>query len=74
MNSEVIAGQLEREPGRVADRRAVAGTVPGRFYAEEFAECGHFARHRKPADLRDVNPDKINQPLGDQGNDILAAC
>ena len=47
VNSEVVAGKLECQPGRMTDRRAVAGTVPGGLDAEEFAERGHLARHRE---------------------------
>ena len=71
VDAEVVAGQLERQPGGVPDRRAVAGSVPGGLHAEEFAERGHLPRHAQAADLRDVDADEVDQPLGDQRHVFL---
>src|SRR5437763_215420 len=47
---EVVDGQAEVEVGGVADRRDVAGAVPGGPYAEELAVGGQLARRREAAD------------------------
>ena len=48
------------------DRRGVAGAVPGGADAEELAERRHLARRAQAADLRDVDADEVDQPLGDE--------
>ena len=49
----------------------VARAVPGGLDAEELAERGHLPRHAQAADLRDVDPDEVDQPLGDQRHVLL---
>ncbi len=66
VDAEVVRGQLERELRCVRDRRGVAGAVPSRAHAEELRQRRHLARRREAADLRDVNADEVDQPLGDQ--------
>ncbi len=52
--------------GGVADRRGVAGTVPGRADAKHLAEEGHGARRSDTAHLADVHPHEVDQPVFDQ--------
>src|SRR5204863_35720 len=49
VDAEVVAGQLQGELRGVADRRGVAGPVPGRADAEELAERRHLSRHAQTA-------------------------
>src|SRR5688572_5116903 len=49
----------------VADRRSVAGTVPGGADAEKFAESGDFARDADAADLRNVAANEIDEAVFD---------
>src|SRR5262249_49690911 len=63
VDAEIVAGQLQRQAGRVADGRDVAGAVPGRLHAEELGEGRHLPRHAQPADLRDVDADEVDQAI-----------
>ena len=71
VDAEVVARQLESESGCVSQGGDVSRTMPRRFDAEKFAERRHLSRHRQAADLRDVNPDKVDQAVCDQGHILM---
>ena len=58
--------QVEVQVRGVADRRDVAGAVPGRAHPEELAEDAQLARRRQPANVRDVDADEVDQAVADQ--------
>src|SRR5574341_678226 len=48
LNAEVRATDVEMQVGCVADRRDIAGAVPGGAHAIQLAERGHLARGGDP--------------------------
>src|SRR5262249_54408564 len=66
VNTEVIAGEFERQLRRVRHGRSVARAVPSGANAEVFAQSRDLASRTQTADLRDVDADEINQPVFDQ--------
>ncbi len=55
----------------MADRRDVTRAVPGAADVEPLAQSGDLARDAQPADLRNMNPDEVNQPLGNQADPFV---
>ena len=50
----------------MADRRNVAGPVPGGTNAVHAGECRHVSGRREAAHLADVHADKVDQPVLDE--------
>src|SRR5690349_1519766 len=66
LDAEVVAGQIQLQVHRVADRRDVAGTVPGSPHAKELAQRRELASHAQSADIRNVDSDEIDESLFDE--------
>src|SRR5204862_7303821 len=60
LNAKVVADQVERDIGRMADRRNVAGTVPGRLDAKVLGQDRDLAGRRTSAGLGDMHADVID--------------
>src|SRR5262245_7374047 len=66
LDPEIRHGEVEMQIGRVPDRRDVAGTVPGGAHPKELAQRGELAGRGDAADVREMDPDEVDQPLLDQ--------
>ena len=53
------------------DGRDVPRPVPGGAHAKKLAKRRHLPRRAQAADLRDVDPDEIDQAAGDQREILL---
>src|SRR6185312_11271956 len=73
LNTEVVADDIERDVGHVADGRDVAGAVPCGLDAELFGEDGDFAGGREASRLRDVAADVIDEAFGDKRGPFVGA-
>jgi hypothetical protein len=66
LDTEVWTNQVQVNIGGMTLRGNIAGAMSGGPHAEGFAENCQFPRRRDAADLADVNPDKIYEPLFNQ--------
>ena len=73
LNAEVVAGDVERGVRHVADRRDVAGAVPGGADAEDLAHRGDLAARGEAAGLRYMDADVVDQALADQRRPFVRA-
>ncbi|SPF49850.1 hypothetical protein SBA4_4210005 [Candidatus Sulfopaludibacter sp. SbA4] len=73
LDAEIVAHEVERHVGHVADGRDVAGPVPRGLDAEVLGQDGDLARGCESAGLRNVHADVVDQPLGDQRLPLVRA-
>src|SRR5690606_27658601 len=66
LDAEVAAAQVERQIRGVANRRHVARPVPRGPYPEKLAECCQLSGRGQPPDVRDMDPDEIDQAVLNQ--------
>ena len=72
LNPKIVAGQVEVEVHGVADRRDVAGAMPGRPDVEELAAGSDLAGHAQAADRRDMQPDEVDPAVGHKRQPLVA--
>ena len=73
LHAEVPAGQVQGDVARVADGGDVSGPVPGGLHPVELGQDRHLPARREAAGLGDVDPDVVDEPLGDERRPLVGA-
>ena len=73
LDAEVVADQVERDVGGVANGGNIGGAVPGRAHAERLGKRGDLAGGREAPGLRQVHADVIDETIRDQRDPFVGA-
>src|SRR6267378_3057149 len=71
LDAEVVAHQIERDVGGVADWRYVARTVPCGFHTEDLAHRRHLPGRRESTHLSNVHAHIVDQALGNERGPLM---
>src|SRR5579862_7968972 len=66
LDAKVVADEVQRDVGHVTDRGDISGAVPRRSNSKLLGQDCDLTRPRESANLRKMDPDVVDQSLGNQ--------
>src|SRR6185437_6423254 len=71
LHTEIPDREINMTICSMAYRRHIAGSVPGSFYIEKFAQARHFHSRRDAANLRNMATDIIHIMIGNGAHKFI---